>query len=117
MTDQEYLGLKRGNPVYALEYGSGPGPEICEYAFESRATGGRIIAKKPSVLKPGEDAIFRLHASSTFLTSREAVAAHVAEARRAITYFEHRAAEAKKKLDAAVEWAQARGVELSDLSG
>jgi hypothetical protein len=56
-----------------------------------------------------------LHASSTYRTPQEAAAAHVAEARRAIGYFEGRAAEAKKKLDAAVSWARARGVELSDL--
>ena len=111
MTDKDYLGLRRGDTIYALGYGSDTGPEIDAYVFESRATGGRVFAKKPSSLKPGEDAVFRLHASSTYLTAREAARAYVAEARRAIPYFEERLADARVKLDAALSWARERGVE------
>jgi hypothetical protein len=111
LTDQEYLGLKPGDTIYALEYGGESGPEIVAYVFESRATGGRIFARRPSVLKPGEDAVFRLHASSAYLTPREAAQAYVDEARRAIPYFEQRLDEAKKKLEAALVWASERGLE------
>ncbi|HXP93037.1 MAG TPA: hypothetical protein VN905_06165 [Candidatus Binatia bacterium] len=114
MTDKEYLGLRRDDTIYALGYGSADGPEIVAYLFESRATGGRIFARKPSALRPAEDAVFRLHVSSTYLTPSEAALAHLAEARRAVPYFEARLAEARVALDAARAWARARGVKIKD---
>jgi hypothetical protein len=114
MTDTEFIGLRRGDAVYALGYGSQSGPEIVAYVFESRATGGRIIARKPSALRPGEDAVFRLHASSAYLTPRDAVLAHLAEARRAIPQLEARLEDAKRKLDAARSWAERHGVESGE---
>jgi len=110
MTDRDYIGLQKGDAIYALGYGSENGPDIEAYVFESRATGGRIFAKKPSSLKPGEDAVFRLHVSSTYLTPHEAARAHVAEARRAVPYCEERLTDAKQKLEAALSWARERGV-------
>lgn len=114
MTDKEYLGLHRGDTVYALGYGSADGPEIEAYLFESRATGGRIFARRPSLLKAGEDAIFRLHASSTYLTPEGAARAHLAEKRSAIAYQEGRLEEAKRNFEAALRWAKERGFDARD---
>jgi hypothetical protein len=108
MTDQEYLGLRRGDAVYALGYASKDAPEVDAYVFESKATAGRIIARKPSVLRPGEDAVFRLHVSSTYRSPEDAVDAHVAQARNAVDYFEHRLGEAKRNFETALEWAKGR---------
>jgi hypothetical protein len=109
MTDKEYLGLHRGDAIYALGYGSPDGPDIEAYVFESRSTGGRIFARKPSLLNAGEDAIFRLHASTTYLNPQEAARAHVAEKRNAIAYHEGRLEEAKRNFEAALRWAKERG--------
>jgi hypothetical protein len=108
MTDKEYLALQRGDTIYALGYASPEEPEVEAYVFESRATGGRIFARKPSVLRAGEDAVFRLHASTTYTASHEAVAAHVAEKRNAVTYHERRLEDAKRSLETALDWAKGR---------
>src|ERR1700733_13675464 len=106
MTDQEYLGLRRGDTVYALGYATKEAPDIIAYVCESKATGGRIFARKPSLLQPGEDAVFRLHASSTYLTPSGAVDAPVAEARNAIAYFEGRLEAAKRNFETALQWSK-----------